>query len=166
MFISLVSISRTHTLQNIQSTNWQSMRFKPPPSHDSPIGWRVEFRPLDLSLTDIENAAFVVFVVLVSRAILSFQLNFYIPMSKVSTTLTISITCYHYVACLDEYLYHSATIHGCTLSSLQFDCIIIRTIYNDTHVVLTTFIFFCAGWGEHAAISAQRCCQLSKVLLP
>ncbi len=73
------------SVQNIQSTNWQSMRFKPPPSHDSPIGWRVEFRPLDLSLTDFENAAFVVFVVLLTRAILSFRLNFYIPMSKVNT---------------------------------------------------------------------------------
>lgn len=29
--------------QNIQSTNWQSLRFKPPPPN-SDIGWRVEFR--------------------------------------------------------------------------------------------------------------------------
>ncbi|EDO27325.1 predicted protein, partial [Nematostella vectensis] len=28
--------------ENIQSTNWQTMRFKPPPPN-SPIGWRVEF---------------------------------------------------------------------------------------------------------------------------
>ena len=33
--------------QNIQSTNWQSMRFKPPPPN-SPIGWRVEFRPMEV----------------------------------------------------------------------------------------------------------------------
>lgn len=96
--------------QNIQSTNWQSMRFKPPPPNSS-IGWRVEFRPLEVSeivsqvpdkvrakpylvtiigfylqiqLTDFENAALVVFVVLLTRAILSFKLNLYIPMSKVS----------------------------------------------------------------------------------
>ena len=68
--------------QNIQSTNWQSMRFKPPPPGCS-IGWRVEFRPLDVQLTDFENTAFVVFVVLLTRAILSFGLNFYIPISKV-----------------------------------------------------------------------------------
>ena len=74
--------------QNIQSTNWQSMRFKPPPPN-SPIGWRVEFRPLEVQLTDFENAAFVVFVVLLTRAILSFKLNFYIPVSKVGhVTLT------------------------------------------------------------------------------
>ena len=33
--------------QNIQSTNWQTMRFKPPPLN-STIGWRVEFRPLEV----------------------------------------------------------------------------------------------------------------------
>jgi len=35
-------------------------------------------------MTDFENAAFSVFVVLLSRAILSFNLNFYVPISKVS----------------------------------------------------------------------------------
>lgn len=34
--------------ENLQSTNWNSMRFKPPPSADSPIGWRVEFRTMDI----------------------------------------------------------------------------------------------------------------------
>ena len=33
--------------KNIQSTNWQTMRFKPPPAN-SPIGWRVEFRPTEV----------------------------------------------------------------------------------------------------------------------
>lgn len=34
--------------ENLQSTNWNSLRFKSPPSVDSDIGWRVEFRPLDI----------------------------------------------------------------------------------------------------------------------
>lgn len=34
-------------------------------------------------MTDFENAAFAVFVVLLSRAIFTFNLNFYIPISKV-----------------------------------------------------------------------------------
>lgn len=34
-------------LQNIQSSNWQTLRFKPPPSQ-STIGWRVEFRPMEV----------------------------------------------------------------------------------------------------------------------
>jgi glutamate--cysteine ligase catalytic subunit len=71
--------------QNIQSTNWQTLRFKPPPPN-SPIGWRVEFRSMEVQLTDFENAAYAVFVVLLSRAILKFNLNFYIPISKVIIT--------------------------------------------------------------------------------
>jgi hypothetical protein len=34
--------------ENLQSTNWNSLRFKPPPTVDSNIGWRVEFRPMDI----------------------------------------------------------------------------------------------------------------------
>ena len=34
-------------------------------------------------MTDFENAAFSVFVVLLTRAILAFNLNFYMPISKV-----------------------------------------------------------------------------------
>ena len=34
--------------ENLQSTNWNSLRFKPPPSHTSKIGWRVEFRTMDI----------------------------------------------------------------------------------------------------------------------
>ena len=58
------------------------MRFKPPPPN-STIGWRVEFRSMEVQLTDFENAAFSVFVVLLTRALLSFNLNFYLPISKV-----------------------------------------------------------------------------------
>lgn len=38
---------------------------------------------MEVQPTDFENAAFAVFVVLLSRAILSFNLNFYMPISKV-----------------------------------------------------------------------------------
>jgi glutamate--cysteine ligase catalytic subunit len=76
----------TDHFENIQSTNWQTMRFKPPPA-GSPIGWRVEFRSMEVQLTDFENAAFSIFIVLITRAILSFNLNFYIPISKVDENL-------------------------------------------------------------------------------
>jgi len=75
--------------ENIQSTNWQTMRFKPPPP-ESPIGWRVEFRPCEVQLTDFENAAVVCFVVLLTRVILSFNLNFMIPISKVDYNMKIA----------------------------------------------------------------------------
>jgi hypothetical protein len=35
------------------------------------IGWRVEFRSMEIQITDFENAAFSIFIVLVTRAILS-----------------------------------------------------------------------------------------------
>nr|CAD7419820.1 unnamed protein product [Timema poppensis] len=76
----------TDHFENIQSTNWQTMRFKPPPPHSS-IGWRVEFRPCEVQITDFENAAIVCFVVLLTRVILSYQLNFIIPISKVDDNM-------------------------------------------------------------------------------
>ncbi|XP_050673490.1 glutamate--cysteine ligase catalytic subunit [Leptidea sinapis] len=76
----------TDHFENIQSTNWQTMRFKPPPPN-SPIGWRVEFRPCEAQLTDFENAAYVCFVVLLTRVILSYRLTFVMPISKVDENM-------------------------------------------------------------------------------
>lgn len=76
----------TDHFENIQSTNWQTMRFKPPPPN-STIGWRVEFRPCEVQITDFENAAIVCFVVLLTRTILSYQLNFLIPISRVDENM-------------------------------------------------------------------------------
>ncbi|KAJ3223275.1 hypothetical protein HK099_001316 [Clydaea vesicula] len=73
--------------ENIQSTNWQTMRFKPPSPTTPNIGWRVEFRSMEIQLSDFENAAFSIFVVLLTRTILSFDLNFYAPLSKVDENL-------------------------------------------------------------------------------
>jgi len=72
--------------ENIQSTNWQTVRFKPPPPN-SDIGWRVEFRSMEASLTDFENAAFSIFTVLLSRIISAYELNFYIPISLVDENM-------------------------------------------------------------------------------
>ncbi|XP_075158520.1 glutamate--cysteine ligase-like [Haematobia irritans] len=76
----------TDHFENIQSTNWQTMRFKPPPPNSS-IGWRVEFRPCEAQISDFENAAIVCFVVLLTRVILSYQLNFLTPISKVDDNM-------------------------------------------------------------------------------
>lgn len=83
----------THTehFESIQSTNWQSVRWKPPPPRLSPncphIGWRTEFRSMEIQLTDFENSAFTVFIVLLTRVILSFDLNLYIPLSRVDQNM-------------------------------------------------------------------------------
>lgn len=76
----------TDHFENIQSTNWNTVRFKlPPPGTD--IGWRTEFRPMEVGLTDFENAAFSVFTIILSRVILAFNLDFYVPMSKVDENM-------------------------------------------------------------------------------
>jgi glutamate--cysteine ligase catalytic subunit len=81
-----LDLAKADHFENLQSTNWQHMRFKPPPP-GSDMGWRVEFRPMEIQITDFENAAFSIFIVLITRAILSYDLNFYIPITKVSENM-------------------------------------------------------------------------------
>lgn len=87
--LSINDEEETDHFENIQSTNWQNMRFKPPPINSS-IGWRVEFRPTEVQTTDFENAALVTFIVLITRAILSFKLNLIMPLSKVDKNMEIA----------------------------------------------------------------------------
>ena len=89
---------------NIQSTNWRTIRWKPPAleagheAHRRVLeegaeegddafqkeldeygpGWRVEFRPLEIQLTDFENAAFSILIVLIARSILAMGYNMYV----------------------------------------------------------------------------------------
>jgi glutamate--cysteine ligase catalytic subunit len=81
-----LDLTKADHFENLQSTNWQHIRFKPPPP-GSDIGWRVEFRPMEIQITDVENAAFSIFMVLITRAILSFNLNFYMPITRVSENM-------------------------------------------------------------------------------
>ncbi|ETO22627.1 glutamate-cysteine ligase Gcs1, partial [Reticulomyxa filosa] len=83
--IEMDDATSVHHFETIQSTNWHNVRFKPPSNPNT--GWRVEFRPLEIQLTDFENAAFAIFVTLLSRAILFFGLNLYIPISKLDENM-------------------------------------------------------------------------------
>ncbi|KRX08916.1 hypothetical protein PPERSA_09020 [Pseudocohnilembus persalinus] len=76
---------KTAHFENIQSTNWNSVRLKLPPSFTSDIGWRVEFRTTEVQLTDDENAAISMLVHILVRILYEkdwFKLNLYIPISK------------------------------------------------------------------------------------
>ncbi|KAG0441621.1 Glutamate--cysteine ligase [Dictyocoela muelleri] len=64
---------------NIQTSNWRSVRIKPPEN----TGWRVEVRSMEIQPSAFENAAFSIFVFLLSRVIATYNLNFYIPISLV-----------------------------------------------------------------------------------
>ncbi|KAI5191466.1 glutamate--cysteine ligase catalytic subunit [Nematocida sp. AWRm77] len=70
--------------ENIQSSNWRSMRLKPPTvSGSEPGAWLVEIRPMEIQPTSFENTAYSVFVVMFSRMVVSLNANFYVPISKV-----------------------------------------------------------------------------------
>jgi len=83
--------TQTEHFESIQSTNWQSVRWKPPPPRNGPndphIGWRTEFRSMEIQITDFENAAFTTFITLLTRVILTFDLNLYIPLSRVDANM-------------------------------------------------------------------------------
>lgn len=73
--------------ENFQSANWNSMRFKPPPSRKSEIGWRVEFRSMDIQLTDFENSALIVLLGMINNIINHFDLDFIMPISKIDENM-------------------------------------------------------------------------------
>ncbi|KAL2708905.1 Gamma-ECS [Kluyveromyces marxianus] len=84
------NMTETDHFENIQSTNWQSLRFKVPaqdatPDNKKAPGWRVEFRPMEVQLTDFENAAYSNFIYLVIESILTFsdKINAYMYMSEI-----------------------------------------------------------------------------------
>jgi glutamate--cysteine ligase catalytic subunit len=73
--------------ENLQSTNWNSLRFKPPPSHNSKIGWRVEFRTMDIQLTDYENSALIILLGMITNVLNHFNVNFFMPISKIDINM-------------------------------------------------------------------------------
>ena len=93
----------TDHFENIQSTNWQTLRFKPPtqqavPGNNAVPGWRVEIRPMEISVTDFENAAFGVFCILLARAVFKYRPNFYVPISVAEENMKVA----HTRACTTE----------------------------------------------------------------
>lgn len=63
------------------------MRFKPPPSITSKIGWRVEFRPIDIQLTDFENAALIVLLGMIVNISNHFDIDFIQPITKIDENM-------------------------------------------------------------------------------
>ncbi|KAH3670537.1 hypothetical protein OGAPHI_001052 [Ogataea philodendri] len=86
------NLTETDHFENIQSTNWQTLRFKPPkqnavPGNDDVPGWRVELRPMEISITDWENAAYADVSILLALAVLKYKPNFYLPISYVEANM-------------------------------------------------------------------------------
>ncbi|EKX73627.1 glutamate cysteine ligase, putative [Theileria equi strain WA] len=77
-----------------QSTNWNSVRFKPPPvvKHEKegttyPIPWRVELRPCEIQIRDSENAVFLTAIPYIIKTLLREKWNLYVPLSLVDANI-------------------------------------------------------------------------------
>ncbi|CCD23541.1 glutamate--cysteine ligase NDAI_0B05080 [Naumovozyma dairenensis CBS 421] len=132
----------TNHFENLQSTNWQSLRFKPPtqeaiPSNKNVPGWRVEFRPLEVQLTDFENAAYSTFIYLIVDCLLTFsdKINNYIPMSQIWDNMH---TAHHRDAILNEKFYWKDSIDSLDFKSSKYS---MNEIFHDSQMgIFATFI--------------------------
>lgn len=73
---------RSH-FENFNSTNWNSLRFKPPKIEDNDNCFKVEIRPCELQLTPFENSAIMTFCLIYYQMVMKHDLNFIIPISQV-----------------------------------------------------------------------------------
>jgi len=69
----------THFL-NFQSTNWNSLRLKPPVNSEGDNLFKIEIRPCDIQINEFENAAIITFVLLYIEIIKNYDINFIIPL--------------------------------------------------------------------------------------
>ncbi len=69
----LIFSNDTHEFKSHQSTVWQNVRWKIPTNRED--SWRVEFRTMEIQLTDFENTAMILFTVLYARACQAYQIN-------------------------------------------------------------------------------------------
>ena len=84
----------TYDFETIQSTNWNDVRFKPPGTFESKLGWLMEFRSMDSPITSKEKAALIFFFTLIQRIIVDEKLgvSFYVPISSVDKNFDVAIS--------------------------------------------------------------------------
>ncbi|KAI8146644.1 glutamate-cysteine ligase-domain-containing protein [Fennellomyces sp. T-0311] len=158
--------------ENLQSTNWQTVRFKPPPPN-SDIGWRVEFRSMEVQLTDFENAAFSVFIVLLTRVILSFGLNLYIPITKVDENMA---TAHKRGSATNDKFYfrknvfasddekHTANGNGHATDEDEYELMTMNEIINGKEHGFPGFVPLIHSYLNSTNIDIETRCQLGKYL--
>lgn len=65
------------------STNWNSIRFKPPSAEDNDKCFKFEVRPSDIQLTAFENSSVLGFILALYYSVFQFDVNFLMPITKV-----------------------------------------------------------------------------------
>jgi len=74
--------------QMLQSTVWQDVRLKLP--KDSTDSWKMEFRPMEIQLSDTDNVALLLFTTVYLRTVLEFNLDYRLPISSLLKNVTTS----------------------------------------------------------------------------
>ncbi|KAH0478183.1 MAG: uncharacterized protein KVP18_003728 [Porospora cf. gigantea A] len=94
-FLHVDNHSRSDHFESIQSTNWNSVRFKPPPPNNgqpSTFPWRVELRTMEAQVSDLEAAVISSFTALLAQVIVADGLEWYIPISLCDENMRVSYT--------------------------------------------------------------------------
>ena len=72
----------TH-FENINSSNWNSLRFKLPRPADHDFSYKIEIRTCDLQITPFENTSIIHLIINLYQIIMKNKCNFIIPITKV-----------------------------------------------------------------------------------
>ena len=83
---------RSH-FDNFNSTNWNSLRFKPPRVEDNDTCFKIEVRPCDLQLTPFENSAIICLIISLYASLFNFDANFIMPISQVDKNFERAYQC-------------------------------------------------------------------------
>lgn len=97
----------TDHVELVLKENWPTIKLKPPLNSD--LGWRIEFRPCELQITDFENAAIACFMALLARITVIYNLNFLIPISKIDENMQ---TAQKRNACITERFWFRKEVFG------------------------------------------------------
>jgi glutamate--cysteine ligase catalytic subunit len=75
--------------KSICASVWSHVRLKIPESNAPDMGWRVEFRPMEVQLTDFANAAFLIFLDLVRQMLVNAgpRLDLWMPLDLVNENM-------------------------------------------------------------------------------
>ena len=86
IFDKKININDQHDMthfENINSSNWNSLRFKLPRPADNDYSYKIEIRTCDLQITPYENASIIHLIINLYHIIMKNMCNFIIPITKV-----------------------------------------------------------------------------------
>ena len=77
----------SNALDKLIETDFNAIGLKPGKTADGKVCWRIEFRAMDIQLTDFENAALTIAMGMIANVINTFDLDFVLPISLVDENM-------------------------------------------------------------------------------